>query len=101
MPPCFARAPRSKPKVGISGSATVLSIEKANVRGMITTLNSWRPRVGIMPIRIAVLDDYQGVARRMADWDRLRDAAITFFDDHIADAPGLIERLKPFDAVCL
>lgn len=54
-----------------------------------------------MPIKIAVLDDYQKVARRMAGWDSLRDAAVTFFDDHVSDTPALIERLRQFDVVCL
>ena len=37
-----------------------------------------------MPIRIAVLDDYQEVAREMAPWEQLGpEAEITFFHDHL------------------
>jgi phosphoglycerate dehydrogenase-like enzyme len=37
-----------------------------------------------MPIQVAVLDDYQEVARELAPWERLEpEAAITFFHDHL------------------
>jgi phosphoglycerate dehydrogenase-like enzyme len=53
------------------------------------------------PIKIAVLDDYQGVALQMADWSALRDrASIEVFSDHLADPDRLVERLAPFDVVC-
>ncbi|MEL6480249.1 MAG: D-2-hydroxyacid dehydrogenase family protein [Pseudomonadota bacterium] len=53
-------------------------------------------------LRIAVLDDYQGVALDLADWSRLeaQGAEITVFRDTIG-GPALIERLEPFDVVCL
>lgn len=52
--------------------------------------------------QVAVLDDYQGVARDMADWTSLESACdIQIFRDHIADEQALIERLKPFHVVCL
>ncbi|MGC2330857.1 MAG: NAD(P)-dependent oxidoreductase, partial [Candidatus Acidiferrales bacterium] len=55
-----------------------------------------------MRIRIAVLDDYQGVALELADWSPLKDRAdITVFRDHVADSGGVIARLKPFDIVCV
>ncbi len=47
--------------------------------------------------KIAVLDDYQGVARSYADWSGLD---ITVFRDHQADQGRVIERLKPFDVIC-
>jgi phosphoglycerate dehydrogenase-like enzyme len=50
--------------------------------------------------RIAVLDDYQGVALECADWSHV-DAEITVFRDHLSDLDALAERLRPFDAVCL
>ncbi len=50
-------------------------------------------------MKIAVLDDYQGVAPDLADWNGL-GGEVTFFRDTI-DGPGLVERLKPFDVVCL
>src|SRR5580700_9589096 len=60
---------------------------------------------GWMPMKkhkIAVLDDYQGVALESADWSVLRDRAeIAVFQDHLADPDAVIERLLPFDVVCV
>ena len=54
------------------------------------------------PIRIAILDDYQNVALKMADWSALATRAdIAVFNDHIADPEALVERLTPFDVVCV
>ena len=51
---------------------------------------------------IAILDDYQNVAVESADWSVLRDRAdISVFQDHLADPEALIERLRPFDVVCV
>jgi len=53
-------------------------------------------------MRIAVLDDYQDVARRFADWETLpRDCRVTVFRDTVTDHDALAERLAPFDIVCL
>jgi phosphoglycerate dehydrogenase-like enzyme len=53
-------------------------------------------------IKIAVLDDYQGAARKMADWSEVEKISIiTIFHDHLADQQELIERLAPFDILCL
>src|SRR5258708_23926656 len=53
-----------------------------------------------MPIRVAVLDDYQSVAQASADWTPLDGRAdVTFFNDHIADQAGLVRRLEPFEVV--
>lgn len=49
-------------------------------------------------MRVAVLDDYQGVARSLARWDGL-GAETVFFDDHIADDDALIDRLGDFEVV--
>lgn len=52
-------------------------------------------------VKIAVLDDYQNVALRSADWSVLsKDAQVTVFNDHVADRTKLIERLSDFDVVC-
>src|ERR1700731_238437 len=52
--------------------------------------------------KIAILDDYQNVALKSADWSVLRGRAdITVFQDHLADPDALIERLLPFDVVCV
>jgi phosphoglycerate dehydrogenase-like enzyme len=53
-------------------------------------------------IQIAILDDYQNVALEMADWSPLAGrAAITVFNDDLADAEAIVERLLPFDVVCV
>jgi phosphoglycerate dehydrogenase-like enzyme len=52
--------------------------------------------------RIAVLDDYQHVALSVADWSVLEErATVTVFNDHLADTDAVIERLQPFDIVCV
>jgi phosphoglycerate dehydrogenase-like enzyme len=54
------------------------------------------------PVNIAILDDYQNAALEMADWSSLGGrATITVFDDHLADPDRVIERLLPFDVVCV
>src|SRR6201996_6376187 len=53
-------------------------------------------------IRIAVLDDYQNAALEMADWSPLAGRAeITVFNDHLSDFDAIVERLLPFDVVCV
>jgi phosphoglycerate dehydrogenase-like enzyme len=50
--------------------------------------------------RVAILDDYQRVAERMADWPAvLPDAEITCFADHLEREDDVAERLAGFDAV--
>src|ERR1700730_14425698 len=50
--------------------------------------------------RVALLDDYQGVALSMADWKSLpADAEVVAFPDHIADQSKLAARLADFDIV--
>jgi phosphoglycerate dehydrogenase-like enzyme len=52
--------------------------------------------------RIAVLDDYQGVALASADWSVLDGRAeVVVFRDHLSDEDALVERLAPFDVVCV
>src|SRR6266850_5217384 len=52
--------------------------------------------------KIAILDDYQNVALESADWSVLRDRAdIAVFQNHLADPDAVIERLIPFDVVCV
>ncbi len=54
------------------------------------------------PVKIAVLDDYQGIALAMADWSPLDSRAeVTVFRDHLGDADALVARLAAFDAVCV
>ncbi len=52
--------------------------------------------------QVAILDDYQGVALSSADWSPLfQKAEITVFQDHLSDAEAVLERLKPFDVLCV
>ncbi len=52
--------------------------------------------------KIAVLDDYQNVALSLADWSVLDGrASVTIFNDHLADSDAIVERLQPFDIVCV
>ncbi|HWO30556.1 MAG TPA: D-2-hydroxyacid dehydrogenase family protein [Candidatus Acidoferrum sp.] len=53
-------------------------------------------------MKIAILDDYQNVALKMADWSALSGRAqITVFNEHVRDPSALVERLLPFDIVCV
>jgi phosphoglycerate dehydrogenase-like enzyme len=55
-----------------------------------------------MKYKIAILDDYQHAALESADWSVIRDRAdITVFQDHLDDTDAVIERLLPFDIVCV
>ena len=50
--------------------------------------------------RVALLDDYQGVAFRMADWKSLPAGTdVVAFSDHLADEGALATRLADFDIV--
>ena len=51
-----------------------------------------------MTTKLAILDDYQGVALEMADWSILpNDIKITVFRDTLADVDAVAERLAPFE----
>lgn len=49
--------------------------------------------------RLAILDDYQGVALSMGPWDRLKGVEVTVFRDTRTDREALAQRLSPFDAI--
>lgn len=52
-------------------------------------------------VRVAVLDDFQNAALRMADWSPLAGrATVTVFNDHLSDPDAVAARLAPFDVVC-
>jgi hypothetical protein len=52
--------------------------------------------------KIAVLDDYPDIALSLADWSVLNSrASVTVFNDHLAEADAVVERLQPFDVVCV
>ena len=41
-------------------------------------------------LRVAVLDDYQGVAPHYADWGRLKNVELVSFRDHVHDPRELV-----------
>ena len=50
--------------------------------------------------RVAILDDYQKVAREMADWDSLpTDVNLDFFSDHLSEEDDVARRLEPHQIV--
>lgn len=52
--------------------------------------------------RLAILDDYQGVALAMGPWDRLpAGLAVEVFRDTLKDREALVRRLGPFDALVI
>ncbi len=54
-----------------------------------------------MALRCAILDDYQNVALRIADWSALKGKVdITVFNEHLGEASNVITTLKDFDIVC-
>ncbi len=54
-------------------------------------------------LKLALLDDYQKVALRMADWDRLRKRGIeiTVFNEPFASIDDAVQRLAPFQILGL
>jgi len=53
-------------------------------------------------MRIAILDDYQGIALKLADWSSIPGRPeIKVFTDHVFDLDKLVERLLPYDIVCI
>jgi phosphoglycerate dehydrogenase-like enzyme len=53
-------------------------------------------------MKIAVLDDYQNVARDMADWSGLEaNHEVTFFHDIYEGLDGFAKRLESFDILCI
>ncbi len=49
-------------------------------------------------MRIAILDDYQDIARQLADWDAL-NAELAVFTEHIADPDELVRGLAGCEVV--
>lgn len=51
--------------------------------------------------KIAILDDYQNVALKYADWTPIQSQAqITVFNDTLHTEGSLVSRLEPFDIIC-
>ena len=54
-----------------------------------------------MPVRCAILDDYQNVALSFADWSKVSgDIEIKVFNEHLGTADQVIAALKGFPIVC-
>jgi phosphoglycerate dehydrogenase-like enzyme len=53
-------------------------------------------------MQIAILDDYQKMALQMADWSNIASMAeITVFHDILSQSAAIVERLLPFDVICV
>ena len=53
-------------------------------------------------MKVAILDDYQNVSLTMADWSAVAEKAeIVVFSDHVSGLDAVVERLLPFDVVCV
>lgn len=52
-------------------------------------------------MKVAVLDDYQRVALEYADWTSLKGVELQVFHDAFRSTDEAVQKLKPFDAVCL
>ena len=53
-------------------------------------------------LKMALCDDYQGVALASADWQRLAGKVeVTAFQEHMGSVDEAAARLAPFDVVCL
>lgn len=55
-----------------------------------------------MPVRCAILDDYQNVALSMADWSKIKaDAEVKVFNEPFGSLEEAAKALAGFDIVCL
>src|SRR5713101_4440061 len=55
-----------------------------------------------MRMRIAILDEYQEIAMKSADWSSIPGRPeIKVFTDHVFDLEKLAERLLPYDILCI
>jgi phosphoglycerate dehydrogenase-like enzyme len=53
-------------------------------------------------MKVAILDDYQGVALKMADWSILKDKAeLTVFREFMGEEALLVEKLRDFEVLCV
>ena len=52
-----------------------------------------------MPVQIAVLDDYQAIAREFAPWEELAGAELTYFHDHMLVDGVVRDLLAGFEVI--
>src|SRR3954462_8223313 len=53
-----------------------------------------------MPHRCAILDDYQNVATKLADWS-IPDVDVKVFNEPFADQKAAVAALKGFSIICM
>ncbi len=51
-------------------------------------------------MRVAVIDDFNDLARQFGDWDSL-DAEVSFFGDHLVHEDDLVARLADFEVIAV
>ena len=55
-----------------------------------------------MSVQIAVIDDWQDVARDVVDWSLLSGIGqVSFIHDYPSDTTAMSERLAPFEVICV
>jgi phosphoglycerate dehydrogenase-like enzyme len=68
----------------------------------VLALSALKPKAFPMRYRCAVLDDYQNVALKMADWSKVTgDADVTVFNERLGDEAAVARALQGFGIVCL
>src|SRR5687768_235323 len=76
-----------------SGAASVEDSLPWRHRGAVRLKGEYR-------VKIAILDDYQQVAKQSADWSSLpAGTEVDSFGEHIADAAELARRLQPYEVI--
>lgn len=61
------------------------------------TGSSTRSRAMAETVRVAILDDYQKVAFKFADWSSIQDKlSIDVYTETLQDEEALVERLEPY-----
>src|SRR5215470_2836196 len=105
-------ASRSAGVSGLARSIPAISATNCGVTGLTVMLMTVSYTIALhslpgnaMPqtYKLALLDDYQKVAMRMADWDRLkkRGVEITVFHEPFSSVEDAADNLKPFDMLGL
>lgn len=53
-------------------------------------------------MKLAILDDYQHLALKLADWSEIaKQCDIEVFDKHLGDVTDIVKALAPYDIVCM
>jgi D-3-phosphoglycerate dehydrogenase len=54
-----------------------------------------------MALRCAILDDYQNVALKLADWSKVKEVEVKVFNEHLGGAENVIKALQGFQIVSM